>query len=206
MVLKAEQTPIMERNTRRQPSRTNPLNTQPEGTTCEDCQRFRKDECPYPGSNITMTMCNAFLYDTRRQPQQPDALAPKFNSTELILLAHDEWKRREERKHIHEEIPWVQGFINGFITQKKWAREHLDKIQRDAAENIRKQQEREKGAKHRTYESCHKRFSCPDGEECWYMSEDYYWDCGKGAAKLAEEWKRGYDAAIATIRKEAGEQ
>ena len=40
---------------------------------------------------------------------------------------------------------------------------------------------------HRTYETCHKRFSCPDGEECWYWSADYYWDCGKGAARLFEE-------------------
>lgn len=44
---------------------------------------------------------------------------------------------------------------------------------------------------HRTYESCHKHFSCPDGEECWYASEDYYWDCGKGAAKLHDSWVDG---------------
>lgn len=37
------------------------LNTMPEGTTCEECQRFRKPECPYPGSNITMNKCKAFL-------------------------------------------------------------------------------------------------------------------------------------------------
>ncbi len=44
---------------------------------------------------------------------------------------------------------------------------------------------------HRTYESCHRHFSCPDGEECWYHSEDYYWDVGKGAMRLTEEWNNG---------------
>ena len=52
----------------------------------------------------------------------------KFNSTELLLLAHDEWLRREKRKHIHEEPAWVSGFINGFCTDKEWAREYVDKL------------------------------------------------------------------------------
>lgn len=53
---------------------------------------------------------------------------PKFTSTDLLLLANDEWKRREERKHNHENAPWTAGFINGFMTNKKWARELLDKL------------------------------------------------------------------------------
>ena len=36
-----------------------------------------------------------------------------------------------------------------------------------------------------TYETCHHHFSCPDGEECWYSSQDYYWDCGNGATRLS---------------------
>ena len=59
---------------------------------------------------------------------------PKFNSTELLLLAHDEWKRREERRHINEESPWVIGFISGFLTDKTWAREYVDKIMKKANE------------------------------------------------------------------------
>ena len=62
----------------------------------------------------------------------PAAPEPKFNSTDLLLLANDEWKRREERKHNHENIPWCAGFINGFLTDKKWARAWIDKIQKDA--------------------------------------------------------------------------
>lgn len=52
----------------------------------------------------------------------------KFNSTELLLLAHDEWKRREERKHRHPEYHWVAGFLNGFCTSRHWARTYVDKL------------------------------------------------------------------------------
>ncbi len=61
---------------------------------------------------------------------------PKFNSTDLLLLAHDEWKRREERKHNHDMRDWEAGFINGFLTDKKWARDWLDKIQKDAEDKL----------------------------------------------------------------------
>lgn len=64
---------------------------------------------------------------------------PKFNSTELLLLANDEWKRREERKHNHDPQAWQAGFINGFLTDWKWARDWIDKIQKDA--ELRKQGE-----------------------------------------------------------------
>jgi len=66
-------------------------------------------------------------YDTRSRPHP--APAPKFNSTELLLLAHDEWKRREERKHNHPEQDWVAGFLSGFCTSRKWAREYVDRLQ-----------------------------------------------------------------------------
>ena len=52
----------------------------------------------------------------------------KFNSEDLILLAHDEWKRREERKHIFDETTWAAGFLSGFCTSRKWAREYVDKL------------------------------------------------------------------------------
>ena len=64
--------------------------------------------------------------------------APKFNSTELILLAHDEWKRREERKHLHNEQDWISGFINGFLTDPVWARKMVDTIRANAQHPITK--------------------------------------------------------------------
>jgi hypothetical protein len=54
--------------------------------------------------------------------------APQFNSTELLLLAYDEWKRRQERKNLDDEAAWISGFIGGFITDKTWARGYVDII------------------------------------------------------------------------------
>jgi hypothetical protein len=34
-----------------------------------------------------------------------------------------------------------------------------------------------------TWETCNEKFFCDEGEECWYDSEDYYNDCGKGLVK-----------------------
>lgn len=55
-------------------------------------------------------------------------MTAQFTSTDLLLLAHDEWKRREERKHNHNEQDWTAGFISGFCTSHKWAREYVDKL------------------------------------------------------------------------------
>jgi hypothetical protein len=54
------------------------------------------------------------------------------SSTNLLLIAHDEWKRREERRHIHEEMPWVHGWISGFLTSRKFVKEQLEKIHKNA--------------------------------------------------------------------------
>jgi hypothetical protein len=54
--------------------------------------------------------------------------SPQFNSTELLLLAHDEWKRRQERKHLDDEAAWVSGFIGGFITDKTWAKDKVESL------------------------------------------------------------------------------
>ena len=67
------------------------------------------------------------LKDRPYIPQQ-ERERVKFSSEDLILLAHDEWKRREERKHIHDETPWIAGFLSGFCTSRKWARECVDKL------------------------------------------------------------------------------
>ena len=34
-----------------------------------------------------------------------------------------------------------------------------------------------------TWEECNERYCCDVGEECWFASEDYYNDCGKGSVK-----------------------
>jgi hypothetical protein len=63
-------------------------------------------------------------HDTRSRP----AISPQFNSTELLLLANDEWKRRQERKHLNDNPAWVSGFIGGFLTDKKWARDYVNNL------------------------------------------------------------------------------
>ena len=32
-----------------------------------------------------------------------------------------------------------------------------------------------------TWEKCNIKYACDKGEECWFASEDYYNDCGKGS-------------------------
>ena len=51
-----------------------------------------------------------------------------LSSEDLLLVAHDEWKRRQERKHLHDEIPWVSGWISGFLTSKRFAKDQIEKI------------------------------------------------------------------------------
>jgi len=58
------------------------LNTQPEGCDCRDCQRYRKDECPYPGSNPTIYICNSFLMDVKEH----DAKVAKAEREKLLKL------------------------------------------------------------------------------------------------------------------------
>jgi hypothetical protein len=53
---------------------------------------------------------------------------PHLTSTELLLVAHDEWKCRQERKHYDDEVPWTAGWISGFLTSRKWANEKVAKL------------------------------------------------------------------------------
>lgn len=54
------------------------------------------------------------------------------NSTDMLLIAHDEWKRREERKRIHPETPWIHGWINGFLTSRKFVQERIAELRAKA--------------------------------------------------------------------------
>ena len=85
---------------------------------------FSKDELEQ------FTTINGILKSVRSRPYKSEAVLEPIgmNSTDILLLAHDEWKRREERKHNHPEEHWVPGFINGFLTDKKWGREYVKKL------------------------------------------------------------------------------
>jgi hypothetical protein len=40
-------------------------------------------------------------------------------SKELLLLAHTDFKNREERKGLHDQSSWVSGWIAGFLSERK---------------------------------------------------------------------------------------
>jgi hypothetical protein len=51
---------------------------------------------------------------------RPSTAPARFpNSTQLIEMAHTDWKNREERKHNHDEQDWCAGWINGYLTPNK---------------------------------------------------------------------------------------
>lgn len=81
--------------------------------TEEQLRQFEVDDYP-------MLVCRS----VRSHP----AISPQFNSTELLLIANDEWKRRQERKHLNDNPAWVSGFIGGFLTDKKWARDYVNNL------------------------------------------------------------------------------
>ena len=39
------------------------------------------------------------------------------SSTELIEMAHTEWKNREERRELHDEVSWESGWISGYLSR-----------------------------------------------------------------------------------------
>jgi hypothetical protein len=53
------------------------------------------------------------------------------SSTDLLLIANDEWKRREERHHLHERIPWTVGWISGFLTSRKFVAERIKELHKE---------------------------------------------------------------------------
>ena len=52
---------------------------------------------------------------------------PVPSSTELIAMANQEWKNREERRGIHNREDWCCGWMAGFLSEKKpnWRKEQI---------------------------------------------------------------------------------
>lgn len=65
------------------------LNTQPEGCYCWDCQRYEQKECPYPGSNATMSLCNSFYMDVKKH----DAAVARKERERIIQLSLAEYDK-----------------------------------------------------------------------------------------------------------------
>ena len=59
---------------------------------------------------------------------EPERTTTNFpNSTELINLAHREWKNRQERKGHDDEVAWTSGWISGYLTGKGSLSDELKK-------------------------------------------------------------------------------
>jgi len=102
------------------------LNTQPEGCYCWDCKRYGQKECPYPGSNATMSLCNSFYMDVPiRLNTQPEgcycwdcqryeqkecpypgsnATTPLCNSFYMDVKKHDAAVAKKERERVLDEL------------------------------------------------------------------------------------------------------
>jgi len=111
---------------------------------CYECSKSSKNPVP------------CVLTVTGKEIRMPDSCIyqrgyPHFNpvwvrceqeqvpsSKDLLLIAHDEWKRREERKRIHEEIPWVSGWISSYFTSKKFVHDKIKELrQGERMENMK---------------------------------------------------------------------
>jgi len=60
------------------------------------------------------------------------------NSSELIEMAHTEWKNRQKRRGYNDEIPWTSGWISGFLTANKpdWEKERDVKTRNDTLDEM----------------------------------------------------------------------
>jgi hypothetical protein len=100
---------------------------QSERDTCTASATFRRQsDCE--NKTPSKTSCGDCHY------HQSERETLHLSSSDLLLIAHDEWKRREERKHIHEHISWVNGWISGFLTSRKFVREQLIKLRQQTDE------------------------------------------------------------------------
>jgi hypothetical protein len=109
------------------------------------CETCTKQGCHYhPNNNYWKDLSNGllhFFYDSidnvgcaSHSDFQSERETLHLSSSDLLLIAHDEWKRREERKHQHDHISWVNGWISGFLTSRKFVQEKIVELRQQAGE------------------------------------------------------------------------
>jgi len=57
-------------------------------------------------------------------------------SNELIGMAQTEWRNRQKRKGLHDEVAWCSGWISGYLTgrgEKQSCKTDMVQLYRDAA-------------------------------------------------------------------------
>ena len=81
--------------------------------------------CDFPDDIVPKQRC------PRKGCEHDTRLSLPPSSTDLLLIANDEWKRREERHHLHERIPWTIGWISGFLTSRKFVAERIKELHKE---------------------------------------------------------------------------
>ena len=97
--------------------------TQPEYTVeAIDDRLFRMERLAYecilnhPESKGFCTEIQHISKELREAIRSRPHTPPRFNSTELINMAHREWKNRQKRKGHDDAVPWTSGWISGYLT------------------------------------------------------------------------------------------
>ena len=69
------------------------------------------------------------------------------SSKELILLATNDFKNREERKGLHDQSSWVSGWITGFLSERKpnWSKVLEEKVRKDTLDEYYNELQKEIG-------------------------------------------------------------
>jgi hypothetical protein len=82
----------------------------------------------YCKTGIEMDILNKIY----KQPLQQDIPTSK----EIIALATNDFKNREERKGLHDQPSWVSGWITGFLSERKpeWYMVSINKVEKELLE------------------------------------------------------------------------
>jgi Cu/Ag efflux pump CusA len=93
-----------------------------------------KDEVNFMRSSMfsDRVKCRKIMQEVISHPYQSEREPLNFSSSDLLLISHDEWKRREERKHIHDRIDWTAGWISGFLTSRKFVQDRVAELRQQA--------------------------------------------------------------------------
>ena len=90
--------------------------------------------------NVPLCIHNGQIDCCQTPNAEANKIAEKGNpvpsSTELIAMAKQEWHNREERRGIHDEVPWCSGFFGGWVAgflsddKPNWRKEQIETLRR----------------------------------------------------------------------------
>ncbi len=80
------------------------------------------------GAHQNIVLNASAIFDDINASNCGDESSHVPDSTELIAMANQEWKNREERRGIHNREDWCCGWMDGFLSENKpnWRQEQID--------------------------------------------------------------------------------